>query len=1006
MVNLEWNRLKGLENDSLRIEDIGGGVLHREFDSNGIGEEYLNARYKFLQDLNNDYDPSDFSVFHLNCQGISISFQYLEEVLQTQGLQVLALTETWLKSHTSSLLDVPNYQLVLKNRELHQHGGLAAYIKSDFNVLPMPSLTKHKEMVFESMVVKVSKQNFKCVLAIIYRPPSSSLVEFLSLLEEQLDLLSGTRQPCFVCGDFNIDLKSLHSSQRVKEFLDMMLSYGLKPTINICTRITENSASILDNIFVNTEYKSPAVVVNSVSDHFGVMITVPQVLQLNKGHRCNVIRPIIDSEVVARFKLEVDKTEFNFLKEEYDINRKFEKWYETLTGLLQKYVKPKRVYRYESAKKPWITKSLLLSMRRRNHLYKELIQNKGTTTRDDYKAYNNMLNCLLRKAKTDYFAFKFKEAEGNPGKTWKLIKSVTNPSRSPSELPDSVSCNSVCEHFSNVGLNVGSSIPVLAEDGDFTQFLPDKSEVSAYLKPVKLSELCEVVKNMKNSAAGSDLMTVKAFRVIYPIVSSQLVMLINECFKSGIFPDCLKIAKVKPLFKGGDSGNLDNYRPISLLPVISRIIERLINVRMVNFLESRSFFRSSQFGFRKGMSTEQAVIFLTTFVNDHLDRGLKVASVFLDIMKAFDCVDYEILVKKLDNCGIRGKFLELVRSFLSERMQIVQIESETSSPQRVKAGVPQGSVLGPLLFLIYINDIYRCIEDINISDKGDRGNRIIIPSFADDTHFTVAARTERELLLVLKKGMEQIEKWMRVNKLKLNHKKSQFVIYGRSVNYYPWIEKLELDGNAIERVRAVKFLGVIVDECLSFKDHINQIAARVARNLGIIRKLKRTFPRPVLRMLYFSLIHPYLIYCILAWSSTFVGHLSQIRVLQNKAVRVLTGDDKRSSVRARYAELHIVPLFGLIKFYNALFMFKHQNKMLPICFQDFFLPVSSFHSYSLRLSNEFRLPKPVTTRSMFCIRHVSPRAWNSLPEGIKKVTDVSEFRSLLKEHCYRVYGSE
>lgn len=1013
MVIVRNDRLDWLENNPLSVSDLGLGILHRDFDM-GVDDVFPKVNYKCPVDLHTRLAPDKLGIFHLNCQGLNSTLDYLSELCMLSDFHILALTETWLMNNNSGLLDILNYNMYVKNRTHHQHGGLALYIRTDLNVKVRDDLSVNKEMVFECFVTEVDKNGDPFFIAVCYRPPSASVDCFLELLEQQMDLLTRKNMPCFVCGDFNIDLKLLASNLKARNFLNLMLGYGMHPAVNICTRVTESSSSLIDNVFLNVPHDSSSVVLNDVSDHFGLAILVPGIfknININCDARPKPKKLLVDSNTISRFKLRIEQLDFKFLQEELDLNLKFELWYGKIKDTFLECCEVSGIQkRRVSPNKPWITKSLLQSINRRRFLYKLSTRSNDPHDKVIYRVYNSRLNAALRLAKVEYYKVKFKKVEGNPSKTWKLIKSVTCPG-SVLIRPDNMGMNNnvadeMCNHFATIGQRVSSSVPVFDQDGDFRQFLPEDCDVSAYLKSVTIDELFDVINNMKNGASGGDFISLKVLKSILPVISSHFLGLINNCLKAGIFPDCLKCANVIPIFKGGDKNCFSDYRPISLLPFISRVFEKLIHSRMVSFFEKRQFFSSSQFGFRSHHSTEHGVLFLTTFINDALDKGLKIASIFLDITKAFDSVDHDILVQKLYSSGIRGDFLNVIVSFLSGRTQCVVMDGVTSKIEYISIGVPQGSVLGPLLFLVYINDLCRASSNVSCSlDLDTYGTKGILPCFADDAHFTVAARTENELMTILKQGISSIEKWMRVNKLKLNHNKSNFLIYGRITGHYPWINSIEVGHHTIVRSTSTRYLGVIIDESLSFKDHIASVNSKLSRNIGIMRKLRYLFPCEILRMLYFSMVHPYLIYCCMVWSKTFVTHLHPLCVTQNMAIRVLYGNqiDLSVSVRHLYREYKILPLAGICVFYNALFMFKYLASELPSCFSGMFSLASTTHDHLTRSSQLVRRPAMVTSRSRFSIRHVVPLVWESLPEDLRNVGGLQDFRKSLKNHCFDVY---
>ena len=1003
--------MKKLERNSLSWDVLGNGVLNPDYDE-GTMEDFPVVKYKFPVDIGNKstMGQQSLSIFHLNCQGLSSSFNFLTELCKFSELDVLALNETWLRNHTMSLLEIDSYDCVTQNRESRLHGGLALYCRKNITMKIRNDLRVNKEMVFESMVVELCKSGKFFFVVVVYRPPSGNVQEFNDLLERQMDKLSGLNRPCFVCGDFNLDLFSVNVNPRVRDFLNVMLGYGLRPTVNICSRVTLRSESLLDNIFVNVKYDFADVILNDVSDHFGVLVVIREFgvpTAMNIPPQISALK--MDAEALNIFRRKLKNTQFDFLESsDLQVNEKFSLWYSEITKLLKESCTViKKPAFHVTPRKPWVTRGLMKAISNRRLLYKYSVVSPEAKVR--YKKYNCELNNLLREARINYYRNEFKKSAGNPRRTWRVIHSVLSPSKS-SILPENFNTDAsivdnMCDHFSIVGKRIANSTRKFSEDGTYHQFLPEESDVSAYLKPVTASELRTTLWNMRNNASGADFLSLRVLKYVFSEICDQVCVLFNMCLKVGVFPDFMKIARVVPLFKGGEKNLPNDYRPISLLPVLSRVFEKLISGRMVDFLENKKYFSKTQFGFRKAMSTDQALLFLTTFVNDALDQGWKVASVFLDIVKAFDAVDHGILLVKLRNCGFRGMFYRLLESFLQDRKQFVSAGEIKSQVKSVEFGVPQGSVLGPLLFLIYIDDLRNAINglsfDLKCRDTG--ASKSILPYFADDTHLTVAAKTGEMLIQNLQTGMLNIEKWMRVNRLQLNHAKSHFVMYGRSSNYYPWIDKIQFGENILPREVSTKYLGVIVDECLNFKEHISCVSGKVARNVGMMRKLKHFFPKDIMRLLYFSFVHPYLLYGCLVWSSTFLIHLRPLRSLQNNALRVLTGDNHNMSVRHRYNQVNILPMAGLFRFYNALFMFKYTHALLPECFREMFTSGVNFHNYSTRTSTLVRRPQVITKRSVFSIRHVGPRVWEPLTQAISTIDELNEFRSKLKGQCLSTY---
>ena len=282
---------------------------------------------------------------------------------------------------------------------------------------------------------------------------------------------------------------------------------------------------------------------------------------------------------------------------------------------------------------------------------------------------------------------------------------------------------------------------------------------------------------------------------------------------------------------------------------------------MMSFLEDHKLLVETQFGFRRKTTMEQAMIYLTTIINVALEKGFKVGALFLDLIKAFDMVDHELLLKKCEVYGLRGKASNFLRKFLSNRYQYVQLNDSSSGEKLVEIGVPQGSVLGLILFLIFISDLPNSLSNFcyRINELTVNPTNETVLLFATDTTVITTAKTAQLLEKSMRESVDKIVTWLRVNKLRINISKSNFVFFSRSPVFYPWMKELNRSNGAIKRTVSFKYLGIVTDETVSFKQHVTLTSKILARNLGIMKKLKHFVPKSVLRHPYFSLIHPYIL---------------------------------------------------------------------------------------------------------------------------------------------------
>ena len=625
-----------------------------------------------------------------------------------------------------------------------------------------------------------------------------------------------------------------------------------------------------------------------------------------------------------------------------------------------------------------------------------------------YKTYANKLTKVKSLAKKLYIARELSNCKGDGRKMWEAVKTLI-PSNStkkskatPSELRidgsliqnPKLMADEFCKHFTNIADSILDSLNLTSYTSDFKHYLPKRVTDSIFMQPTDLAEVFAAIMSLKsNKSCGVDYIPPKIFKSSANIISEPLSQLINKAFLLGIFPDSLKIAKVVPIYKSGDKRNPSNYRPISLLTCFSKIFEKLIFTRINSFICKHSILAPSQYGFRKGCSTIHAVTEVITTAYDNISANLHTGLVFLDIKKAFDTVSHDILIQKLEHYGIRGIANDLLNSYLRSRKQFVMVdEIEHSDLFQIKSGVPQGSTLGPLLFLLYINDLVNSTSATTIL-------------FADDTCLSFSASCPTELIDDINTELISVYHWMKANKLCINAKKSTALLIPSNSKLQIQNKDILYNDAKISVCKSAKYLGVQIDSDLNFKSHIQLLYNKLSRSVGIMFKVKKFLPKNVLTQLYHAMFNSHLIYCITIWTSTFSTHLNSIRILQNKAVKLLAGVHWRHSSSSVYKSLNILKLDDMIKLQTALFVHRHFNNNLPINFQGYFTNVNTCHSIATRRQAcglNYHIPRCRSSKLQRSIKYKGVKIWNSTPLEMRKF-NLKKFKKSLKNLYLKSY---
>lgn len=963
-------------------------------DCNYYLENTFNRRVSEISDISN------FSLFHLNIRSARKNLCQLENYLSNIAYKfsIIAISETWFKYNDDKLYNLKGYQTECVNRSGSTGGGVSLMIQDDICYKRREDITGISNSC-EQLFIEIEKSNLNSdknvIVGVIYRPPSLDLNEFNEHLNELLNKLKLENKNIYITGDFNVNLLNCDQHLHSAEFLNIWYTFSYVPLIVKPTRISNTNATLIDNIFTNNMNNAKilsGIFYTDISDHLPVFCIIQDTLK-NIAKKYVTYRQYgkINTE---KFNSKIRNTDWSCILQDNNAQSAFSCFHDKLLQLYETCfpVKKKKIDGY-SNKKPWLTEALKVSIKEKNSLYINSIKNKSYENTHKYKEYRRNLLKLMKICERQYYNDLFEINKNNFKKSWKIIKSVigTNQKQKIHKTfkignyecsNENIIAESFNNYFINVGPNLARKINIVSDDP--IKFI-DANPNTIFLKDVTEKELETIIKNLKECSTGYDNLHAKVIKFSYKYYLSVLKHLCQLSLNQGIFPNQLKIAKVIPLYKSNDHSLISNYRPVSVLPILSKIYERLMYNRIMDFINSYNILYDLQFGFRKNHSTNLALIYLIDKLKSEIDNGKIVLGVFLDLKKAFDTVNHEILLNKLYKYGIRGKAFDWIKNYLFERKQFVCFNNVNSNKAIIKCGVPQGSILGPLLFLLYINDLPKVSE------------KIMPLIFADDTNIFISGKNLNDTVSVMNEELCKVMHWMNINKLSLNIDKTNYIIFSSPKKVTEDHNVISMNGNILKQVESIKFLGITLDNKLKWDKHIFNIKAKISKAIGIINKTRKCLNKSTLTTLYYSFIYPYLIYCVEVWGNASDCFMNPLYKLQKRIIRIMTSSGPREPSAPLFKSLKILSIYQIYIFFSIMVVYKFKSNCLPtICGTLFNFREN--YNYNTRNANEFQIQFYRLSSCQNTFRYNSVKLWNLINNKINRNCSIICFRKKLKNY--------
>lgn len=927
-------------------------------------------------------------ILQVNSQSLLSKLDRLRVLVATERPTVICIQEHWFTETNCCLLLLGGYRLAdIYCRRDRTRGGSLILVKDDHRIVTKKLDFAARESVesdFECCAVQFQTDCFHCCIVSIYRSPTGSLDVFFEKLNNVVVYCQKMAVRVFICGDFNIDF--LNNSSDKQSLCDFMQNFNLvciskEPTRICVNRHGRETSTKIDYILSNVGNLSMSEKVTqpNLGDHLALVhIFRLHIHDVATGGQWFTLRDISDFNLQKLYYC-VKDINFKCLERYDSVDAAYDKFIELITSAVDKNcpIITKRSEHERMNGKEWVNAAVIEAGERLRNMFWAVKHDSGELACQRYKAAKKEYKDLINTTKWRYYSQIIELSSNKSKKVWSIVNKHTGRLKSRStDITLNVEGEVITErgeiadrfagYFSGAaaqriqesfGSDISTSCTTMAiNHGSF------------FFWPVDDAEVGQVIKSLKDSnSVGPDRINTKLLKSVADSISQPLALLINMSVSKGIFPSLLKVASVVPVHKKNDHTCLSNYRPISVLNVTSKIIERVVYNRMVSFLVKHALLTERQHGFWAGRSTESAAYSFLGHVYEKVDQGYFVAGLFFDLTAAFDSLNINFACDKLYAVGFRGPILSWIKSYLSHRQIFVSLDGIKSAEYEMNMGVPQGSVLGPLIFLLFINDLPSSLGTGFLS------------MFADDAAVAVSARTPGELEELLQQTVSQFSEWCHRNSLILNLSKTVLM---RFACQKASLANISCD-NIDNRV-STKFLGIFLDETLNWEAHIEHVSKKVNQAYYAISQLKNMLDRKHLINVYYALVYCHLCYNVILWGGGVTS--GRVFVAQKKVMRLIFGLKYRDTCKGYFLDNKIMT-FPCVYIYKCLLATK--------TFLGDFACNGDCHEYNTRNRTGLAVAAHSTSKFEKSPSYSGAKLYNKLPMSVRQLS-YKPFKRALK----------